>query len=326
MQLLSSITRLKLFLAGAVFTENTLSDAVDKFLVADIISGASDAALDANTINFQATNPIFPFCAYSYDFTEKDGERTTHLQRSGKYFDSTLGAYVSSKTVKNKIPFIFFFNNPKDYFTAQKIIHSFIASPSMKLDVPIIVNSVTYAFTLQVTFEIEKGTYSSSFQEYLRQGPIFDIGLNCEIEYTDITLSTTNIYPVDDMIATLYQMSDIDDSFNVQVGQATAPNTPAITSSIPINNATGVARNTAITINFTASMDVSSVIDALSLTPYFQYTAEWNDAGTELIITPVIHLLANTLYNVIILDSCFGFYNNEHPETDLELIFSTGSI
>ena len=324
-QLLSIITRLKLFFATKIFLEDATVNALAKFVVADIISGASDAAVDSAVNNFQSSNPIFPFCAYGYDFTEKIGTRDSHLQRSGKYYDSTLGTYVSSKTVKNSIPFIFFFNNPKDYFAAQKLVQTIIASPT-KLDVPIIVGSTTYSFSIILNIDVEKGTYSGAFVEHMRVGNIFDINLNCSIEYNDLTFDNTNIYPVDDMIATLYQMNDEDDSLNVQEGQAYAPETPALTTTIPANNATGVLKNTAITLNFTASMAVDSVIDNLELIPYFSYTAEWNDTGTQLIITPIANLASTTLYNIVIHKDAYGFYNDEPMEEDGVIVFTTGTI
>jgi len=320
--MLSIITRLKLFFATEIFLEDATVNALAKFVVADIISGASDAAVDSAVNNFQSSNPIFPFCAYGYDFTEKIGTRDSHLQRSGKYYDSTLGTYVSSKTVKNSIPFIFFFNNPKDYFAAQKLVQTIIASPT-KLDVPIIVGSTTYSFSIILNIDVEKGTYSGAFVEHMRVGNIFDINLNCSIEYNDLTFDNTNIYPVDDMIATLYQMNDEDDSLNVQTGQAYAPSTPAITSSIPLNNAVGVSKSTTITINFAAVMDAASVVDALELIPYFQHTIEWNDAGTQIIISPINALTGLTLYNIIIHDTAKGFVNDEHPIEDMSIFFTT---
>lgn len=324
-QVLSILTRLKLYLAGKLFYENTLEDAQAKFLVGDIINGASDAGIDAAIQFFQLSNVVFPFAVYGYDMTERLDEKVTHLQRSGKYYDSTLGKYVDSKPVKMIVPYIFFFNNPKDYYNAQKIIHSFSDSLS-KLDVPILIDAVTYSFSIQVKFTMERGSYSSAFQEHLRTGAIFDIVLNAEVTYNDLTTSSLNMYPVDDMILSLYKMDEENDIYNVLEGQVTAPDTPALTTTIPANGAIGVAKNTDITINFTASMEPSSVIDALSLTPYFSYTAEWNDTGTQLIITPVTNLASLTLYNIIILKSCFGFYNKEHPEEDLVFTFTTGSI
>lgn len=322
-QFLSTITRLKIFLASKVFTENNITDAVAKFIVADIISGASDAAVDSAVLNFNTSNPIFPFCAYSYDFTERVDDKKSHLARSGKYFDSTLNAYVSSKPVKNSVPFIFFFNNPKDYYTAQKIIHTIIASPSIKLDVPIIVNNITYYFSINVSFEIEKGTYSGAFIEHMRVGNIFDIILNASVSYNDITMDTTNIWPVDDMIATIYYPDDENDIYNVEEGQAYAPPTPAIATTIPVNNATGISKTANIVVNFSTTMAVDSVIDSLELIPYFQYTAEWNDAGTQLTLSPINPLAGLTLYNIIIHKSAYGFINNEKMEEDGSFSFTT---
>jgi hypothetical protein len=322
-QVIAIVTRLKLFFATEIFKEDTPTTALTKFIVADIISGASDAAIDSAVSNFQETNPVFPFCAYSYDFTEKLGTRDSHFQRSGKYYDSTFGTYASSKTVKNAIPFIFFFNNPNDYFTAQKIVQQIIAAPT-KLYVPISINSVVYYFSIIVNISVEKGAYSGAFVEHMKVGNIFDLNINCSIEYNDIVLDNTAIYPVDDMILSLYQMDDENDIYNVLEGTANTPGTPAITTTIPTDNSTGITRNTNIVVNFTASMAPDSVIDNLELVPYFSYTAEWNDTGTQLTITPVANLAASTLHNIIIHKDAYGFYNDEKMEEDGSFSFTTG--
>ena len=297
-------------------------DAQARIIVADIINGASDSAVDFAVQAFQSTNVVFPFAAYSYDLTEMGTAKDSHLQKSGRYYDTVLQHYVSSKTLKIMVPYIFFFNNPKDYYNAQKILHTIRCTP-MKVDVPVTINGIVYSFSVKLNLAIERGSYSSNFQEALKQGVIFDLGVNVECEFNDLTMSGLNLYPVDDMIATLYQMSDEDDSLNVQTGQVYAPSTPAITSSIPINNATGVAVTTAITINFSAVMVVDTVVDNLSLTPYFQHTIEWNDAGTQIIITPVSSLAPLTLYNIVIYKEASGFVNDEQMEADGVIVFTT---
>ena len=321
-QVYAILTRLKLFFASNIFTETLLADAINRIIVADIINGASDSAIDFSIQAFQSSNPVFPFAAYSYDITEMGTAKDSHLQKSGKYYDSVLQHYVSSKTLKILVPYIFFFNNPKDYYNAQKILHTIRCTPT-KIDVPVLINSTIYSFSVKLNLSIERGSFSSNFQEMLKNGAIFDLGVNVECEFNDLTMSGLNLFPVDDMIATLYQMNDEDDSLNVQTGQAYAPSTPAITSSIPLNNAVGVSKSTTITINFTAVMDAASVVDALEIVPYFQHTIEWNDAGTQIIISPINALTGLTLYNIIIHDTAKGFVNDEHPIEDMSIFFTT---
>lgn len=83
-------------------------------------------------------------------------------------------------------------------------------------------------------------------------------------------------------------------------GGGGGPAAVVVVTSVPANNATGVALTAAVVITFNQAMNQASVVGAWSIVPNVAGAFSWNGAGTVLTFTPNAALAGNTLYTVTI--------------------------
>lgn len=320
-QIQSIMERMRLYFATNVFREDSINDALNRFVVADIINGGSDSGIRFATEKF-GTNQNWPFCAYSYDFLEEVRDRKNYRAEAGLYFDYNTGKFIRMKPVRFIMPFFFFFNNVEDYYTAQQILHS-LNNDIVKLYIPIILNGVETVFNIDTKILLDKGSYAGAFEEYLRLNNIWDIACNCEIEFQNISLDDNNVHPVDDMIFALKRLDEEDISLSVTIDSINSQDTPELSSSVPTTGSTGVAVDSDITITFNVSMSEKYTEEAITLDPYFSAAYSWDSDSKILTISPYENLTASTEYTITIDKSAYAWWNNEPLEDDITITFTT---
>jgi len=324
-QVLAITGALKTYMAEQLYYNDSLADAKARFLVAD---QTDDASLREATKKFFDSNQKYPFTTYNIGDEEPVTDRRNSWAKSGKYYSSTYSCYIDAKPLKQTFPMISFFNNPHDYEHCKKILQN-ISDSAIKLDVPIVVNGISTTFTAEVKFQaIDKGGLAYEFIEYLTKNNIFNLMHNIEVYYHSFVINTdTN--PIDTMNATVFQEDPEDDSLNTSVGSGLAPLTPALLSSIPTDESSGIAVGSGIVLTFNVGMNPDSVERNLDITPYFEHSKRWNEYYTQLTLTPWSDLSSGVAYTIDITqdwelyDSPIAIFNEEPIETDIEINFTT---
>ncbi len=311
-QIDSIITRMKIYMGSKLYYEEDISNAITNFIYADVGNDGSEEGIRRAIQLFQNSNQKYPFTAYSFGDEEILKEKRTAYAKNKIYYDSYIGSFVTAKPSYFFMPMISFFNTPRDYQTAKKILFE-ISSAPIKLDVPIIVGDVTTTFPALITFEtIEKGTYAFNFQEQLRAGNIFDIQHFARIEYHDMETDASGIYLVDDMIFELYRLAEEDKSLSDNLYSINIDYITSLSSSDPENGATDIPVDNSIILTFSIGMDESSVENAITLDPYFSTEYTWNNNSTSLVLDPVYDLSSGTVYSIEIDGSAKSWFNQEN--------------
>lgn len=136
-------------------------------------------------------------------------------------------------------------------------------------------------------------------------------------------ISSPIIAPVDDMEAALSETDDEDQRINEE--EATIPDEIEISSTSPNNEDTGVARNSSITIDFNIAMEPESVETSIDIDPFISVDYAWNTTDTQLTISPINLMEANTKYTITISDTAKGGYPSIFLLNEYEFEFTTGS-
>lgn len=76
--------------------------------------------------------------------------------------------------------------------------------------------------------------------------------------------------------------------------------TPAVLSTVPVDDAIGVSISGSLVIDFNTSMDSTTTLSAISINPSISTTSSWDTYSGQLTLTPDTNLASGTLYTVSI--------------------------
>ena len=117
--------------------------------------------------------------------------------------------------------------------------------------------------------------------------------------------------------------SILEDIYEVQFSTADSSDVPEVIYTSPINGQIDASSGQSIEIRFDQSMVCSSVENALTISPAFDYGVSWSENDAVMLIRPLGPLNANTYYSVDI-DSSATAANGAHFDRDYGLQFATG--
>jgi hypothetical protein len=293
-----------------------------KFVLANFEAG-ENVALYKNMEDLQqSSSATFPFSAFNWAEEELKIDTKSHLQVSGKIFDTSSQSYIQAIPAYWNIPMIHFFSNAHDYFRARQLL-SVDSSKLTRLTIPILINNILTSFTADVEFEISKGEYAFAFEEHLRVGKIFDLVSNLKIKFMYFILSGAAVSLVDNITVSLRTLAtEYNSSELIQILYSSE--TPVISSTVPITATTNVDKTQNIVINFSQSMNEGITNSYIDIEPMFPCNFLWNTSSTQLTLQPQSGTLdASTSYTITI-EKSVQTINQATLEEDYVLNFTTG--
>lgn len=318
------------YLATKIYPDENPDDLINpesdkhKFILANFDATEETAIYraieDLKTISTSSAK--FPFTAYTWAEEELKIDTKSHLQVSGKVFDSNSQAYIQAIPATWDIPCVTFTNNVQDYFRVRQLL-SVDSSKLKRLTVPILINDILTSFTIDVNFELTKGSYSFQYEEYLSKGHLYDLMHPLKIKFMYFILSGATVSLVDNITVSLRTLAtEIQSSELIQ--NIYSPETPEIISTIPITESTNVDKTQNIIINFNVSMNESITKAHIDIEPMFPCNFIWNDTSTQLTIQPQSgELDASTEYTITI-EKDVQSINQATLEDNYVLSFTTG--
>ena len=313
--------QLRLLIAETLYSQDDLSDALDRIIIADIGSSGDEGIREATRT--LGSNQDYPFTAYNFGDIEILEERKNIRAALKHFFVSDLNSFVYSLPVKQEVMMITFCNNPEDYERVFKLLFEMGATET-KLKVPIVINGVSTVLPVLVNVTPQKGQYAHAFQEYLRTNGIYDVVHNFELHFHDLILDSSGIALIDNFIFMVDEKSPIDDSLNNEVYRKdySRNDLPVILTTDPVNEEPDVPIGNSVVINFNVTMDEDSVNSSITIYPYFEHKIIWDDDSKILLLQNKGNLQYNTEYTITIDKTAHAFYVRDRIE-EFELKFTT---
>lgn len=310
---LAVLEAVRLYICTRLYPTELYANAQQRFILADI---GSNFTLREGIHQSKITNLSLPFTAYNVTDMEEVSETFNMFATTQNYYSSILNCKIYARPVKLSIPMVTFFPTAKDYDRARTIFVQDNAAKSLT-EVPITINGVLTSIPAVLNFELSKGSYAMEFEQQLVAGDISDLVHNVTVYYYELIVDA-DVSPVDDIVVSM----GILESERASMEAYHAPDTPIVSTSSPVNNATSIAVDNSIVLTFNVPMNEQSVEDALLLSPLFDADLIWNATSTQLAIDPVNSLDYETVYTIEIADSAMS--GDEIPfEKDFSLQFTT---
>lgn len=316
---LATLDRIKLYIYNTLYTEESVNDIDTRLFLSDI---TSEMEMREAVKNFNWSAARFPFTIYNIAGWEPFTGYINHTAKSKTYYSSYLNTIVYARPVILNIPMIHFFSNALDFNRARQILMEDASNKNL-LAVPITINGIltsTDAFVYGV--EITKGNYAWEHASQLVAGNLFDLATNFQILYYEISVSSGNVAPVDDIYLSLGLLETMEKEEKIWIEQnVLSPEIPVVTTS-PISGAVDVLVDSPIILTFNVSMNEISVENALSYDPAINVEYVWNSISTQLAITHYNDLISGTAYEITIENTAES--GNEIPlEEDYIFSFTT---
>jgi hypothetical protein len=325
--ILAVVDRVKAWVWTTLYGDESWAVANNRIMLTNFEAG-DEIAIRSSIERYKTSQGKFPFTAYNFGELTPVIEKRSHRQKSFSYYSSEYACRVSSQPSYFEIPMVSFFTTPTDYWRAYTKLRTDDSSLT-RLTTPASVNGITTYFTIDLSFEINKGPLAYAFEDYLKFGNLYPLVHTVKVYFQNLVLITTSgnvnfpIYPVEDVIVSLEQWSPIDISLSINNATIHLAAPPTVWSTIPEEGGIEVDRDNSILINFSQPMDEESVEGYLSSDPFISADFSWNSSGTVLMITPTTSLESGTLYSILLAQEAESVYGSVFEE-DFELTFTTG--
>lgn len=311
-------------------TEDFTTVSSKRFLLSDVSDDSN--AIRRSIDKFKNSQGTFPFTAYSIN-DDAPGDAKSHYQVSGKHYSELINSYISFIPMTLDLFVTTYFTTPYDFWRAMSIF-ALDESCLTRLEVPLIINNIPCYFTIDLAYTTERGQLAWDIEQQFQVGKIYPVIHSVTIKGAYIVLASNNttegkliavpVSPVDDIILYIRTLEDAHNlEQNILLATAYSPDTPEVTSSYPIMNASGVPRSSDITLSFNVGMNEDSVYNNIDIVPYMDKDMSFDFSGKTMTISPRDLLTASTEYSILINDeakSGSGIY----LASDYELIFTTG--
>lgn len=277
--------------------------------------------------DFFPSNTQFPFTAFGIGDFEEDEVIQRALSYPTQYLPS-IGRRVILWPIKQDVPMVSFFTDPEDYNIARTKLHTQNAALT-RLYIPLKINGTPYNWPVDVGFEISKGSFAFSFEEYLRVNKIYDIAHPVTVRFYVIEIDPTDLVEIDrskidvGFGTTSKTGVDIEEDLDSEKTTFTLAAPPTITGTTPTDESTGVSTNTTITVEFSQKMDEESVIECLTVSPAFDYDYEFDADGDTLTIKPITALSAANTYTFTFKELCVKNDCQVYLQDDYAFYFTT---
>ena len=308
---LALVQRVLIYIAQVLYEEEYNADpqaALARLVLSDVDAG-EDVMVGDSVEKFKTTSGKFPFTAYAFNESTERSDMLSQTAKGGIFFCPEADNYIRSFPMELEIPMFSFFTTGQDYFQARSLLHRENVGLT-RLRVPIIINGVDTSFPIDISYDISKGSYASSFEEYLRVNRIWNIRHDVTVLFHDFMIDSDMITLVDNMVMTLASQDDEGQPVNGET--PTIPELPVVIAASPTDGEQNVSVSSNIEIHFSKPMNESSVF--VSVHPFISTDKEWNANSTILTLKPISPLSNLTTYQFVLGSSAsdgFGLHLTE---------------
>ena len=293
-----------------------------KFILANFDSSPEVAIHRAIEELQQTSSALFPFTAYTFSEETLEINTKSHLQVSGKIFDSVTQSYIQAIPAAWEIPCVTFANNIQDYFRIRQML-SADACKLTRVQVPLLVNNALISFPIDIDFELTKGTYSYQYEEYLSHGNIYDLMHTLKIKFLYFLLTDAIVSLVDNIAVSLNTLATTTQASKF-IQNTYSPITPVINSTVPATGSVNVDKTQNIIINFNVAMNEGITNSYIDIEPMFPCNFMWNDSSTQLTLPPQSGMLGDSTNYVITIEKNAQSIDQASLIDDYILSFTTG--
>jgi hypothetical protein len=326
----SIVERVLVYFAETLYPDETITNARKKIILANFEDDA--ASIRKSIDRFKTSNGSFPCTFYNISDDEPIMERS-NLQKNGNFYSELVGAYVRYIPMIISIPMVTYLTTPFDFWRVMTLFASDEADMT-RLDVPITINDILCSFVIDLEFTTERGSLAWDIEQQFGVGKLYPVIHSVSVKGAYITIDTMRVdgsspiepgkivYHVEDIIL---KLSELQQNREVLIEEKHSPDTPEVSSSLPLNEATGVALDSNIVLTFNVAMNENSVISNIDIVPYFDHDLSFDTASKVLTINPRSNLTASTQYNILInINAKSGDLQN--LESEYSLVFTTGTV
>ena len=306
--------------------------ALKRIIISDLDAG-NEFLLRTQTNYFESLNFEFPITFYQIENREFKTNYNQVISR-GEVYSFELKRMVSGFPNGLTIKMITLYNHPDDYMRAITILQNTNASltrlysATRFIDYEHNINKIL-PIPFDLIWEVERGSYTFKFQEYLKINKLYDIVHTAKINFWDFLLSsdylenfeTSNlIFNTDSLNKGNVSDEFIKDIITIPMNNSNRDTFRLLGKNIYSSILEGDIINsstTSITFYFKYEVNQLSLENTFILFPYLDREFIWNDNGNELTVKFKQSLSPSTSYEID-----FTVYINDIPE-DYSLNFST---
>jgi len=290
-------------------------EALKRIVISDLDAG-NEFLLRTQTNYFESLNFKFPITFYQYDSREYKNNNNQFASR-GEFYSFDLKRKVQAFPNGLTIKMITIFNHPDDYMRACSFVQDTTASltrlysATRFIDYEHNVNKIL-PIPFDISWEIEKGSYTFKFQEYLKTNKLYDLVHTAKINFWDFMLSDyLENLEVNKLVFTFGELNSdtntkIEESKDyINILKRDLNINDPVYSSITENSI--VSKETSQILFYFMNQTNELVIEnSFIIFPYVEHSFEWNDESNILSLKIKESLTSNTNYEVSFLYQIFS--------------------
>lgn len=305
-------------------------EALKRVVISDLDAG-NEFLLRTQSNYFESLNFKFPTTFYQFESREYKVDYN-QLAARGEYYSFDLKRKVSAFPNNLTIKMVTLYNHPDDYMRALTVLQNTNASltrlysATKFIDYEHNINKIL-PIPFDIFWEVERGSYTFKFQEYLKMNKLYDIVHTAKIKFWDFMLSDyLENLEVNKLIFNMGELNSennnkiVESSEYINITQVDVNMNQPIYSSI-IDNSINIPVTTSnIIFYFMNPVNEIIVENSFTIFPYVNHSFDWNDEANILTVNLSNTLQENTSYDISFV---YSFIKTNIP-TNYFLYFNTG--
>ena len=304
-------------------------EALKRVVISDLDAG-NEFLLRTQSNYFESLNFKFPITFYQYESREYK-LNYNQLAARGEYYSFDLKRKVYAFPNGLTIKMVTLYNHPDDYMRALTVLQNTNAnltrlySATKFIDYEHNINKIL-PIPFDIMWEVERGSYTFKFQEYLKTNKLYDVVHTAKINFWDFML--TDYLENLEVNKLIFNMGELNSENNTKITESSeyiniaqrdvSMNLP-IYSSILDNSINISVNTTKVYFYFMNPTNELIVENSFTIFPYANHTFEWNEEATILTLTLSDTLQDNTSYDISFI---YSFIQSNIP-TNYFLYFKT---
>ena len=307
--------------------------ALSRIVISDLDAG-NEFLLRTQTNYFESLNFEFPITFYQIDNREFKTNYNQLISR-GQIYSFDLKRMVSGFPNGLTVKMVTLYNHPDDYMRAMTILQNTNASltrlysATKFIDYEHNINKIL-PIPFDLIWEVERGSYTFKFQEYLKINKLYDIVHTAKINFWDFMLSDylenletqSLILNIEELKSGENLGSYVRDIFTINMNNSIMDSFRLLNKNIYasiLENDIVKKDVTSITFYFIHEVNQLSVENTFVFFPYIDREFVWNDNSNVMTLNLKDSLILNNSYQIE-----FTAYMNGNYEK-YSLNFSTGA-
>jgi hypothetical protein len=282
-------------------------EALKRVIISDLDAG-NEFLLRTQTNYFESLNFKYPVTFYQYENREYK-TNYNQLAARGTFYSFELKRNVYAFPNSMTIKMVTIYNHPDDYMRALTVLQNTNAnltrlySATKFIDYQHNINKIM-PIPFDLIWQVEKGSYTFKFQEYLKINKLYDVVHIANINFWDFMLTDyLENLEINNLILNMGELNsdtntkkDISNEY-INIAQKNININEPIYSSV-INNSVIPSDTSKVLFYFMNPVNQLNIENSFTLYPYLSCSFEWNDESNILTVTFNDALSSNTNYEI----------------------------